>query len=167
MAPQNKHTRELIEATAQAAADHAGPQVNVAIDYVDKYAKLPALAFGVLPSALLMGPYNDARESQLTNLKDGREKLRQMVEGLAQVAFTYWTAEKASTLTADGKEQLEATKPKPARTLAGSIIDGVGVGAVPATVVAAVLLRPHWFFSIATKGASAKSCPIALMSVVV
>jgi hypothetical protein len=42
-----------------------------------------------------------------------------MVEGLAlaQVAFTYWTAEKASTLTADGKKQLEATKPKPARTL--------------------------------------------------
>ncbi|MGW0231737.1 hypothetical protein ACWDWO_25800 [Actinopolymorpha singaporensis] len=165
MAPQNKHTRHLIEAAAQAAADKAGPHLNVAVDYVDKYTKLPWHAFGALPATILAGSYDAARESQLHNLRDGREKLRQMVEGLAQVAHTYWTAEKANTLTADGKEKLEATRPKPATSLLGSIVDGYAAGGVPLTVVAAVALRPHWVFSIVTKNATARLCPLALISV--
>lgn len=165
--PQNENSRDKIEASAQATADHAGPRVNAALEYVEKYTELPFHAFGVLPGVLVSGTYNEARTSQHQNLKDGKEKLRQLVEGMAQVAYTYWNVEAVSSLDSNGREKIETQKPESGQKLAGSIIDGTGATAAAITIVGTVVLRPHWAFCLATKNASARLCPLAVLSIVV
>jgi uncharacterized protein YukE len=103
--------RKAIEEAAQRAANQAWPRLDAATRFVEQYTTIQSDAFGVL-SAPILAAYNPAREAQLQNLKDGRQKLKQMIDGMAEVAYRKSTTEAKNTIVDEGVVKPEVKRPK-------------------------------------------------------
>ncbi|GAA5025485.1 hypothetical protein [Actinopolymorpha pittospori] len=174
MAPQNKDDRKQIEDAAHRIADSAGPKLAAALEYVDKYTDIPGHAFGVLPTLIVSGAYNDARNTQLQNLKDGQARFNSMLDGLAQVAQQFWKRDVASTIRPDDKKKIEIDKPKGSENPLANTVGGANAFSVLG-LVSVAKLRSAWKFEKLieagfelpklTKGANTTMCVVAGISI--
>ena len=117
--------------------------------------KLPSLAFGIAPSIVLSGPYEDARAAVEKALGDGADAMKSMAVGMGNVATAMGGAEQANTLA-------PSKPPLPKADIQSDGSDSAGTES--AIMGAEVLLMAEWIATGGTLAACGALAPAAIAS---